>query len=283
MTHTRKLKTEGNGKNLTLLFVFCYAVLVFLFFSLFYKVIQIAGQSTFDSRHRFTIAIQTTPLHIFTVNPVKKSASVMIISVSPKNFGSKVTGDNIGKLLKIPVDGVIKIEKNIYNNNIEKELFTTILRYNSVQTKLTIFDVFGLWWFVKAIPAHATGSEEFMITIKNGAIEESGRNAKQVSQLFVDDALQEEKLSIQIINGTGVSGFGSRLAKLLTNMGGNIIIVSTADLEIATSEIAYYGKESYTLSRLALLLSYPVKPLYSPGIADVIITLGKDSTNTSIF
>lgn len=95
-----------------------------------------------------------------------------------------------------------------------------------------------------------------------------------ISLTFTDPAIRRENQSIQIVNASSTYGLGAKLANLITNIGGTVVLVSTGEV-VSKSQIAYYGKRTYTVDKLSEILGIPAKETNSKGVADVIITIGE--------
>jgi hypothetical protein len=112
---------------------------------------------------------------------------------------------------------------------------------------------------------------------------ESTSNNSLITQTLTDTDIASESVSIQIINATNISGVGQRLGKVLTNMGANVVDVSSAQTMQKKTTIAYYGEQSYTLGRLQKILAVKATKLTRQPIANIVITIGTDKNNTIIF
>ncbi|MBI4078712.1 MAG: LytR C-terminal domain-containing protein [Candidatus Levybacteria bacterium] len=278
MTSTRRPKSLENGKSLKLLLFFCVGIVIIIGVSLFVKIANIASLSLFDGKHRLTIVIDTAPAYILSFSP--EDRSILVASITSKR---QIEAKKIGQKLKIPVDATVSYRFK-QGENIDAQLFLMLTRYASLKTELTVFDIIRLWWFAKSAPKHAVIRTDIIVPgVEENHINEPQYLTEKTSRLFTDAALAEEKLSVEVVNATGESGFGARLAKFVSHMGGNVILVTTADTIASTSGIAYYGEKSYTLSRFEKILSVSSSQLHIPGIADIVITLGRDSVGKDIF
>ena len=105
---------------------------------------------------------------------------------------------------------------------------------------------------------------------------------KQHKQV-IDSFIENERQTIKIINGTGVSGLGSRLARFITNMGGNVIMVATENGKEKKSYISYIDKRTYTVKRLQKILGYEVVRNKDNTLSDVTIVIGEDKLNNIPF
>ena len=106
---------------------------------------------------------------------------------------------------------------------------------------------------------------------------------KSVGHLVSDAFIEKDKQTIQIINATNVSGLGNRLAKLVTNMGGDVIIVATGNIPRKKSVISYIDKKTYTVERLEKVLGYEVVKTTEDAISDITIVIGEDKINSTPF
>ncbi|KKQ29054.1 MAG: hypothetical protein US43_C0009G0001, partial [Candidatus Levybacteria bacterium GW2011_GWA1_37_16] len=104
-----------------------------------------------------------------------------------------------------------------------------------------------------------------------------------VGRLASDTSIEKDHQTIRIINGTEVIGLGNRLARLITNMGGDVIIVATSDSLIKKSSILYIDKKTYTVERLQKVLGYEVAKEENNAISDITIVIGEDKLNSLPF
>ncbi|MBI2074882.1 MAG: LytR C-terminal domain-containing protein [Candidatus Levybacteria bacterium] len=282
-----KKRKSSDNQSLKLALIFFISVFTLVIIAVSLKVISVITSSSFNGKNRFTIAIIKDSSDIISFAPDTNSISVLHVASK-----KKLTGTDVGKYLKIPIDGQVILGQNsnqefnklfLQNNNVEMQMRITLTNYYAVNTSLTIIDVARLWLFTKTVASHAIYVKNYSIP-DNVDLSSELTIDKILSQLFSDSAVSAEKVSIQIVNGTGVSGLGNRLARLITNMGGNVISVSTSDKLIETSEIDYFDKKNYTLEKLYSILKFPIKKIdLSSNISDLIIILGKDSLPALVF
>jgi phosphotransferase system IIB component len=151
-----------------------------------------------------------------------------------------------------------------------------VLNYNKLKTKLTIIDILKLLILTKTIPESAVD----MVTVgdQGGLVPDN-----IVGNSVNDDLIEKDNQTVQIVNRTNVSGLGGRLAKMITNMGGNVILVMSEDNSIKKSAITYLDKETYTVDRLKKILGYEVVREPSNAMADITIIIGEDKVNSLPF
>ncbi len=261
-----------NGSNLTMVFVFCIAVFFLVLGSLTVKSFLLLQASLFDGQHRFTVFVKDSKgeSELISFAPDSKTIAMLVL---PK--GKNDTQKSVEKFLGIPVDGFIQGEKQYVQEEKDIPLFVRnlIFNYNRLQTNMTPIDLVRLWFFAKSVPTYSIVIQHLSTPVDQLVMD------KRMVTLFSDNSVSQEKLSIQIINGTGVAGLGNRLARIITNMGGNVVVVSTANTVVKTSHIAYYGQQSYTAQKLNKILNASLSTMQKPEISDIIVTIGMDQAS----
>lgn len=259
------MRRRKNPEKQSLRTAFIFVVLVFLFviISFIFRVASVIGKSSFDSVHRFNVFISS-----------ENEKRGEIVSFYGENQSLLVVSKKDGDRFTIPIDGSVVYAKSSYTGfsdlkGVSDNLASLILNYNKVKTNLTIIDMVRMFLFAKTIPA----------------VNFTHQEAKDLvfSTLFIDESISREALSIEVENGTEVVGLGNRLAQVINNMGGNVVIVSTAEKEIAKSEILYSQETSYTVEKLAKILSVKAQKMEQEELSDIIIKIGKDSLKSLTF
>lgn len=260
----KKKKAEGHTLRLAITFFVLVGLLVLG--SLVVKLATVVEKSSFDGVHRFTVEFkEKQSSEVVSFAPDTRSISILKIQdVSPTL--------SVGKFLGIPIDA--KVKNSRQEKNVASNLASLLFSYGKVETTLTPIDILRLWIFSREVPSSSVATKEISSSLDGASID------KISSSRFVDYTLSQENISIQIVNGTGVSGLGNRLARLITNMGGNVVSVETSDGLIKQSKITYQRKKTYTLEKLIKVLGFPSSFAEEKGIADVVLTVGEDSVLT---
>lgn len=277
----RQKKLQRNGKTLRMAFVFLLLIVLLVTGSFLEKVYILFRKSLFDGGHRINVLLQDRSLEkdnniLISFAPDQKNISTLDVQGV-----KKVSPQKLAVIIGVPIDGFIIFSSNLLEKNKFKiDDILSLLQQGAKQTSiektnLTFFDFVRLWFFVKSIPTYQLINEEYRITDINEALSDQ-RLDRVVVSLFADDTLSKEKVSVQIINASGVTGLGNRLARLLTNSGGNVVAVSTGNSILPKSEIAFTEKEAYTFKRISRILPYNTVQMKRQSISDIIITLGKD-------
>ncbi|MBF8249823.1 MAG: LytR protein [Candidatus Levybacteria bacterium] len=263
----QKESVLSNTKIAIVFFVF----LIFIVgISLIFKLITVIRDSQFDDSKRFTLSITNgRNLEVISLNPAAKDIIVFKLS-------NNINPAEVGRLLEIPIDGSIANSSLDLNQKINPLFINAILNYNRLKTNLTIIDLFKLAMLARTIP-------ESSVNIKIVGDTSLLELDKLVGHLAGDAFIEKDNQTIQIINATGVGGLGNRLARLITNMGGDVIIVATDDSLRKSSSISYIDDKTYTVERLQKILGYEVIRGQDNVVADITITIGEDRVNSAPF
>lgn len=267
---SRKAKAKKNNFNIGVVFFALFFSLVLI--SLLIKFVVIYKNSTFDGLHRKTVAFyQGEGITVVSFSPQNKSISLLNVkeSIEPKGLSS---------YLRIPVETIIYDNSlNIRKTNIFSNLFGILVKHRNKNSELTFIDVVRLMFFTRSVPLDSIYEKDLF---KNS---DNVRKDYVSSTLFADTAISDDRKRVEIINATEVSGFGNRMADALSNLGVDVVLVTTARKQEDKSRIFYFGDKTYTADRLSSMFGYPAESTKEKSLADVIIILGKDSISTSKF
>lgn len=281
---------RGSSKHsLRLILIFCGIVFCMILGVLTYRFVRIVQESQFDGSHVFNVVISEN-------NQNQKKTNVFIVSFSPPSqrisvltISTNVSVKNIGQLIEVPIDAYVLVPKEFMDTSLTTMYRNILLGYVKVHTTLTPIDIARLWWYAQITkPEHLI--QKSLTTSKDKEQENLLQQDKLITSLFQDQMIASENLSIQIVNGTGIAGFGSRLARLVSNTGGSVVAVTNASSVVEHSQIRYNTQKSYSVKRFARALEFPVidektsKEVKSDVvIADIIIIAGKDAAYTKVF
>lgn len=260
-----KNKTKS---NLQFAGIFVVLVLCLIALSLLLKVFFTFRESKFDGQHNFIVAfVDRNQTKLVAFSPQAKTISVL-------NINEGLSKDSLQEYLDVPIDGLVKTNKtNLQDADLPAILFDSALPFSESLDTMTQIDALRLSIFAKTVKAESVYDRDFSNDL-NGA-----QKATLLSLTFTDPAIYQENLGVQIVNGTDVAGIGGRLALLISNIGGNPILVGTSDNLQPHSKIIYYQSKSYTLERLSSFLGFPVEQTNNRGIGDITIIIGEDKVN----
>jgi len=266
---TKKKELALSNAKIAIVFFVFLAVIVAI--SLIFKIILVVRAGQFNDFQRFTISVSDSGnTEIMSLFPSAKTIAILKID---KN----IKFSDAGKFLEIPIDGFAVSDSLGLNQKPARFFFNAILNYNNIHTNLTIVDILRLFLFARTVP------EGEIIVKKISQDLSSIETDKIVGRLVSDELVGKDNQTIRIINGTDVAGLGNRLARLIANMGGNVIIVATSGSPQKKSKISYIDKETYTVKRLTKILKYETIRENNNAISDITITIGDDKINTSPF
>lgn len=253
----------SNARIAVVFFVFLAFVIGI---SIVLKVVSVVRAGQFDASKRFTIAISNG----HNVEVMSLSSGLKDIVIFKLNDSVKPA--EAGRLLEIPVDGFIALNSLDLNQKVSSLFVKTIFSFSNLKTNLTIIDLAKLAMLARTIPENS-------VTVKTVRETSAFDSDKIVGRLVVDTLVEKDRQTIQIINRTDVGGLGNRLAKFVTNMGGNVIIVATGNSPAKKSTISYIDKKTYTVDRLQKVLGYEVRREANNAISDITIAIGGDGIN----
>lgn len=266
----RKKQVNSGGKSATIAIKFFLIVLVFILISLIFKTFILIGKSRYLNQNQFTISVYGNK-YFKILSLSKKSKTISVLKINSANANL-----NIGRFLGIPIDGKITIAKDIESVNVPNLLGSLALNYPSLKTDLTIIDMVRLYLFARAV-------SETDINEKTINLAKDSMSVDEIALSFSrDNLIEDENAGIQIVNSANVSGLGYRLGRLITNMGGRVVMVTSGNKEEA-STISYFGKKTYTIDRIEKILGYKLQRIEKKGIADIVIVIGKDSISNRVF
>ena len=259
-----KHKKKSQSSNLRLAIFFCVGVLFLVAVSFLIKVFLIVKASNYDGNHRYNLAIyQENRQSIISFSPQSKSISILTLRGS-------VNG-NIGKFTELPIDASVKDNGGtvIDKDTISSSISHYISGYTGLRTDMTIIDAIRIFLFAKEVPK--TSIYERDLSSKDSLSINSF-----TSSFFIDPQIANEKVTIEIINGTQVFGLGNRLANLLNNIGADVVLVTSSEKEEQTTKVTYFGDSNYTIKRISKILGVKPTNASQRDISDVTITIGND-------
>ncbi len=258
-------RKKQQGKTLNVAIIFCAFVFLLILMSIVVKTLILIKNSSFDGQNRFNVGIfQETQVSVVSFSPATRSIAII-------NLRGRPLSKNIGQYIGLPIDATLKTSNMVIDKkSLASDMSRVLFHFDDKNTSLTIIDALRLWLFAKDVPIDFIYQRDALdsdtLTINSFA-----------SSFFIDSAISNEKTTIEIINATQTYGLANRLAVLVANIGGDVVLVSSSDKPQDNSRILYSGDLNYTVKRLASFLK--VKPVKSSkrDISDVTIIIGKDA------
>jgi hypothetical protein len=271
----RKEETDKEAHSIRTLALYGLLVFLVVLVSFLFRAYSIVQSSKFDGQHRFTLAVGegTRAYGLLSFEP--ETASVSLLTFSN---GSSIPFSELNRKAGIIPDGYIKTSYPLeMHTTIPSLLQSFIFHNNSIVKNVTIYDLMRFYFFASKIPASTISTQELKLSADAGTFN------KEVSLLFKDTFFSQENVSIQIVNAADQSGLGSRLGRVIDNIGGTVVSVKTAVTPEMKSRLQYNGHETYTLEKLHSFLLIRPEVQKAQAVADIVIVIGKDMANTSLF
>jgi hypothetical protein len=267
-----KKKLHKDGGSISTFFVYSAFVLIFILISLSIKAIYIFKQNKFDGKNFIiTVSQGNKAVGIIGFDTSKKSISLLNI----KN--SNIATNEVGRKIGLVSNAELITSENVDSDNIEIILSKTASPNKDIKSDLTIFDSLRLAILSKSIQDKDREHAEL------DQIEDENEIDRIVSDLFKDNTITTENLSIQIINTTNIPGLGKQLERVIVNQGGNVISVTNSRESVKKSKIQYVGEKNYTVEKFISLFDLSAEKIENRAIADVVIIIGEDYKNIKAF
>lgn len=252
--------------TLTVIFVICIALVIKGFF--------IYQQSKFDPSHDFIIAVGEPKdiRDIIAFHPEVPSIAILQLQDKSISFNS------LAKDYGIATDGYIFLpEDQAISTDITAFMWESVLYTGNWQSNLTAIDKIRLMLLAKSVVTNNKSVNQISLNSQAPDI------GTIISTALTDQDISSENITIQVINATNVTGLAQRLGRVLTNLGADVVDVSSAQNNQAKSTITYFGSDSYTLDWLQNFYGVKATKQSKQTIANIVITIGTDKQNTSKF
>jgi hypothetical protein len=219
------------------------------------------------------IGEENRTLGLVSFEPLTNSLSLLTFS---KN--SHLLFSALNRTVGVIPDGYIKTRYHLFlNDAISSILKSLLFHQTSISQSTNFYDLLRFYLYANKISANSVLIQEIDPSSETTVFD------KAVARLFSDSVLSQENISIEIVNATGQSGLGSRLERVISNLGGNVVSVKSALIIEPVSKIQFFGDVTYTLRKLGALIPYHQERLEKQSIAKIIIVIGKDNKNTTLF
>ena len=250
----RKVKKN----NLKIGIIFSVLIVSLILLSLFGKIINLLQQGKYDSNYPFSLRVVSG----------KDTAFLSFSSRDKEIIYLKVTGaQDMRESLPFPSEG--EVTSGSLPPSEISSFFTSMLGNEKIDTNLTVIDIARLYFLSKSISSGNVTSES--VSASDSASD------RELARLFLDGDIVDEDKRVEVVNATGAYGVGNNVAKLLANLGANVVFVSTADKDEKESAIYFRGKEGYTVKRLKRILGFKTLLQEEESISDITVRIGQDS------
>src|SRR6185369_8042829 len=251
---------RNDNNSIKTFFIYAAVVFFFILISLTLKAILIMQDSRFEGKNQFILGVVSnqTVKEILVFHPSEKTALIIRLQ------GKDLRLSSAGKTLGIITDAKVETVSDLPMVDPAATMRAIAFHYYSLKTNLTIFDAVRLLIFSQKLSPNNQTTKEIVLS-------KDMFSADSLANLFTDQKIFSENVSIQIINASGTPGIGKRLEIALTDLGCNVISVTTARDNQKSSKMQFFGKETYTMTKLKRTLDFPTEEMKNQPIADIVI------------
>ncbi|MFC1711255.1 LytR C-terminal domain-containing protein [Patescibacteria group bacterium] len=210
--------------------------------------------------------------------------------------GGILLSQSLQELLAVPIDAYI-VQTNLKNDkdSVFKQggLFSLLWQMISgnIDTNLSNWDVIRLIFKLNSLKTGQIKQVDFSdSSLLVSEVLPDGSNISKPDflridkvsvELFSDQSILEEALTVSVLNGTGKKNLAKNIARMMRNLGAELINAGDADNKQSHSTILVKSKDlqkSYTLKKLKQTLRIE-KFENSDFEEDLVIILGEDFTS----
>lgn len=271
-----KNKKVKKYNHFNLLVLFVIFVSLTLIISSIIKIISSVKESKFQGDY-FNLIVKNKNYYIININKITNTVSVVEVK---NNTDSSMDKNKLGLNFSIPINAMIvyknesgfKDIKDFFNFRTAYFMFLQTSGYTLVgMNKVDVLKVYLGGAFVS--------SDNYKVKLYGSVLGETNENLPGINndiyELFKDNNIINEEVSIQVVNSSGIDGMGSRVASMLRNIGFNVVSVITDDEKRMSKIISLY-KDNYTIKSLAGFFKIPIEYTDEISVADINIIIGKD-------
>ncbi len=295
MARIRKKRNKTKWTLKILWLIFLLVLVGFIF-----KVWQSINRSLWDGQNQLNLAFNSQPVFLASFNPQGKSLNVLLIPQGTfietlhgygpcrvesiyrlgelNKKGGELFQGSLQEYLGIPVDGyavISNFQLPISNSAKERKnslskLLLELLKKG--ETNLTKWDLVRLWWDFRNLHQEKINLVDLGQTSASQEVElPDGTKATKIdnerlvvvtSQLFADEKIKEEDLTVAVLNATDHPGLANKIALLIKNMGAQVVNIGEAEklksqISKAKCQVRSQKKEknSYTVQKLKKTLN----------------------------
>lgn len=186
--------------------------------------------------------------------------------------GALLLGLSVSKLIGLPIDGVIlfKDGKNIqsieeFTQGMKNNFFAPFTLSSSIESSLTPLEVAGIFKELSSVRRDKIKIMDLAkSTITDSKLLPDSSRVLGVDTIKLDSYIRdkmsdfnilEEGVSVAVFNATDYPGLAQEASRVITNMGGNVVVTTSTDKRLEKTAIYQQNNEknnrSLTYKRLA--------------------------------
>lgn len=196
---------------------------------------------------------------------------------------SEKTSDAVASSAKLDKEEVIDLKRKITS-------WTVFLRpgrlikflKKDLETNLTFWDLAKIWWQAKKVnPAKFyfldldQGGTLVDYSLADGGIGKTGDPLlldNLLAQFFFEPEIREEKITIQVLNGTDYPGLGKQATRMIVNLGAKVTEVAKTEEIVKRSQLIGTGSalKSFTFQKIKKIFACQVIHQETEGLKLII-------------
>ncbi len=267
-----KDKKASNGLYLIVFFV--------IFFVLILTALILKGINLYQSSHfktdNYTILVSADEPHILRLDTQRNTLSILHIKegdIDPSN------------VTKAGISSSVPLQASIHLKNTEIEDISSILSVsqmlrlmlqgNLVLNRINEFDLIKFVYAAARVPDDSITRKEINNYLESESDQVLAQIKGELYELFRDPNIINERVSIEVVNATSVSGLATAVGQMLENGGYNVVAIRSGDQ--SRSIIQTDISDSVTLYQIQQIFPYPLSGAERNSVADIRIVISNDS------
>lgn len=270
--------------------------------NLFQPISQtVKKEYSWDGQSRINLVVKSNEVSLLSFDPEVKE--VVIAEIPPETYvdvpggydswqiravydlgqsenppkGARLLRESVGLLLGLPIDGYLQVnDKSTQEMVDDLRAPLKIMELTSLKTDLTPIELLKLEYGLSQVrfdkvKIHNLSDLEILsqedIAGSKALIADPLRLDGFVVKNFFDSQIRDEQKTIAIFNATDTPGLAAKAARIITNLGGNVIIQTNSATKLEKTVVV--GDDSFTKKRLGQVFC-------EKGICDKIAPSGFD-------
>lgn len=266
------MKSNSSNTSFIYLKIFMIIFLILTIGTIFIRSYHLFRNKTYDSRF-YSVALigeKNTEIMVVRQSNAELGISKLYIENTNKSLDGKTLFEK-SVVLGVPLSAAVKTDHG------SSELFSvsSVLSHlfgKKEQASLRISDIDYLY----IARASQKASNENMVEkkVQFEDLQKRSIDPKELAELFRSDDIVNQKLSVSVINSSGMPGVARSVANMLEMTGYYVISVDSSDLQTNTSVEVSSADDYFIFTYL-----FDTEPTISEGnrLEDVKINVGKDA------
>lgn len=146
-----------------------------------------------------------------------------------------------------------------------------------MKTNLTFNEANNLIWFSKGLTPKRVSFVDLSQSKDSAGFLDAQDAANKIGLLLTDSAISNEEIAVEIENASSVAGVGSVLKNIITNLGGNVLSVTSVE-ETKQTSILVKNKNNVLGRRLETILGVKMQQVKKTDSleGDIKVSIGND-------